>query len=490
MLLPIFTAEKTHTMRTTFLLCAAFLCCAHAAFSQKWVDTNYSIQLTKDIAYGSSIDFAGTNRTHFMNICVPINDTIPICGRPLLLAIHGGAFIAGSKDGDQIPGWIRDFAKRGYVAASINYRLGMFQTDNFINCNISAFGAPWNCLNMQDTAEWYRAAYRGIQDAKGAIRFLLNNASVYHIDPRNVFLVGESAGGFIALSTAFLDDSTEKPIFANAMANVNAPNALYENQCIQTPGFATNIASMNLARPDLGSIDGVMNPSTVAYTIKGVGNFYGAMNKDLFSKYNYSKAPVLYMFHQPNDLVVPYDAGLVEGGVSYCATQFPFNCQYLTNLPWVYGSKGISKMINALSTSGIPLPTYLLDSTTNTSDCLGQISNPSTVGHAVDNPPLRSLHLAQFFAPEVDTTCFPTLLQNVSNQKALVIAPNPANEYFTILGITDAVDIICSDINGRILFKKDDVIAPEKISISTLPKGVYILSIKSTSQTHRIKLLK
>ena len=100
----------------------------------------------------------------------------------------------------------------------------MFQTNSQVNCNISAFGIPWNCLNMQDTAEWFRGYYRGMQDAKGAIRFLVNHAAEYQIDPSNVYLVGESAGGFIALATAFLDDPAEKPTQCGKLTNVLPPS--------------------------------------------------------------------------------------------------------------------------------------------------------------------------------------------------------------------------------------------------------------------------
>jgi acetyl esterase/lipase len=157
---------------------------------------------------------------------------------------------------------------------------------------------------MQDTAEWYRAAYRAQQDLKGAIRFLVKHAQDYQIDPRNIFLVGESAGGITVMQAAFLDDPAEKPIEAGGLPDALAPNAIYENQCIQTPSFDTSIASMQLQRPDLGPFEGFLNTG-YTYTIKGVGNFYGGLIQDIFTKYSYSQAPRLYMFHQPNDLVVP-----------------------------------------------------------------------------------------------------------------------------------------------------------------------------------------
>ncbi len=462
-------------------------------FAQKWIDTTYSIQLTKDIAYGSSIDFAGTTRTHLLNICVPTNDIVPTCGRPLLLAIHGGAFLAGNKDGDQIPLWVSEFAKRGYTTASINYRLGMFQTNSLVNCNVSLLGFPWNCLNMQDTSEWYRGAYRGMQDAKGALRYLIAHASQYQIDPRNVFIVGESAGAFIALETAFLDDSIEKYDQASALNNVSAPNSIYENQCIQTPGFATNIAAMQLNRPELGSIEGDMNTSTLPYQIKGVGSFYGAMFKNLFTNYTYTQAPVLYMYHQPNDLVVPYDEGRVESGVSYCATQFPFNCQYLINLPMIYGSKGIKKMIDNMAGSGIPLPTYHFDTTTNFTDCVGQLANPSLAGHSVDNSTLRSKNMAILFATAIDTSglCTPNKIDETSLPNRVTISPNPISHSFVIHGITEKIcQVEVFDFNGRIIYSTTYIPSSNQIQVPGMAQGNYFVKILGDKRVYYSKLVK
>jgi carboxylesterase type B len=181
------------------------------AKGQLYVDSLFSFQQTSDVSYGQAMDFAGNVRDLDMDICVPVGDNPGPNGRPLMVLIHGGAFLGGTKNDANIQRMMQEFAERGYVTAAINYRLGMFQTASNWNCNVSLFGIQWNCLNQQDTSEWYRAVYRGAQDAHGAIRHLVNNASQYQIDPSQVFVVGESAGGYIAMATAYLDVPTEKP---------------------------------------------------------------------------------------------------------------------------------------------------------------------------------------------------------------------------------------------------------------------------------------
>ncbi|MBL7754362.1 MAG: carboxylesterase family protein [Chitinophagaceae bacterium] len=460
-----------------FIFC--LLSSLQTGFAQKWIDTLYGFQKTPDMAYGSAIDFAGNQRVLHLDLYEPVGDTIPSCGRPLLIAIHGGAFLGGSKSADAPPYWAKQFAQRGYVAASIQYRLGMFQTSSQVNCNVSLLGLPWNCLNMQDTAEWYRGAFRAMQDVKGAIRFLLNQASTYHIDPRNVFIVGESAGGFTALNVAFLDDPMEKPSPCGSLSNATPPNTIYENQCIQTTGYDTSIALMQLARPDLGSIDGDLNLSAPTYTIKGVGNFYGGVLSDLFSHSTYTQAPRLYLYHQPNDLVVPYQhQGIYHGG-AYCFTQWPANCQWIINRPWVYGSSGIQQMISGLNGSVTALPLVYFDSTLNTADCATQLANPSLAGHAIDNIWLRTLHMAQFFAPAIDTSslCGPSFVNDPYGQDAqLLIYPNPANgEQLHILSSRGLQSWKIYSLQGQAMREGTMDGKNATINIQGLVSGVYFI---------------
>lgn len=86
---------------------------------------------------------------------------------PTVLCIHGGGFRAGTREGyDAL--CVR-LAERGYVAATITYRL-----------------AP---------KHQYPAA---IYDCKAALRFLRANASKYRIDPERIGVTGGSAGGHLA----------------------------------------------------------------------------------------------------------------------------------------------------------------------------------------------------------------------------------------------------------------------------------------------------
>ncbi len=465
---------------TLLLICLIFTALVH---SQKWVAQTFAIQTTVDVVYGTAADFAGNLRTLRMDITVPTDDTPPPCGRPLLLAIHGGAFLAGDKSEGTLQAWMKDFAKRGYTTASVNYRLGMFQTNAEVHCNVTQlFNTPWDCSNMADTAEWYRGAYRGMQDIRGAIRYFVNNRAVYNIDPQNVFLVGESAGGFIALSAAFLDTIPEKPAAAYALPDVLPPNKIYESACVQQFKWDTSIASMQLQRPDLGSLEGTLNPSTVPYSIRGVGNFYGGVFSDLFSANTYTTPPALYLFHQPNDLIVPFNQGRVLAGLSECFTGL--GCASIINRPILYGSNGIKTQVDQLKNAGKQVPEYIFDKTNNSADCLAQALNPALTGHAIDNYALRSTTMAQLFATRI-AAC----VSSTDSPEALglrtTVYPNPARDVFTIVltvPIAGKYHYTIRDQTGRIVAEQQVSWNPGQQSFEMdLPAqaGMYYLMLQS-----------
>jgi acetyl esterase/lipase len=105
--------------------------------------------------------------------------------RPTVVVIHGGGWIEGDKssfasDEHGVPGNIVDFARLGFVAATINYRL--------------SGEAP------------YPAA---LLDCQCAIRFLRAHADEYGIDPERVGAYGNSAGGHLALLLAMVAESAK-----------------------------------------------------------------------------------------------------------------------------------------------------------------------------------------------------------------------------------------------------------------------------------------
>ena len=82
------------------------------------------------------------------------------------------------------------------------------------------------------------------------------------------------------------------------------------------------------------------------------------------------------------------------------------------------------------------------------------------------------------------TTAIPNLLDSRVN-----LYPNPMTESFSISGIECTCTVSVSDLNGKILFKKQ-VIGNENVSVGTLTKGMYIAKIITTEGTIERKIIK
>lgn len=466
-----------------FLLLSLLVLSMWTRAQAAYVDSAYTYQQTSDISYGQAVDFAGNVRDLTMDICVPVGDNPGPNGRPLMVLVHGGAFIAGSKADPNIVRMMHEFAERGYVTAAINYRLGMFNSEQERICHISdLFDIPWTCLNQQDSSEWFRAAYRGAQDAHGAIRFLINQAGNYAIDPSRVFLVGESAGAFIALEAAYLDESIEKLAPYGPLPNALPPFAsAYEVKCIQTYGFDTSIASMSLARPDLGSVRGTMNPTAIDYTIKGVGSFYGGMMHNLLGQSACANPAVLYMFHQYDDLIVPIGNSYVLQGYQDC---FYGVCGYIFDRARSMGSKAIRQRIDTYNAIGNPGPDYIyrFDSTNSNTGC-GQVNVPY-VGHSIDNFDLRTHNMAVFFNNYIGTNQGCTVVDAAEPVTGhLIVYPNPTQGQLRIR--TSAGDQLhratLRDLQGKTLHAWDFPASPEQqITLPDgLAHGLYLLQVET-----------
>jgi len=113
-----------------------------------------------------------------MDIYTPVGDDT--AERPLLLMMHGGSFLFGNKEEPGQTGWCQYFASLGYVAVSINYRLGFHARKK----------------------EFREAELRALEDADAALEYLLGREDL-RIDRNRVFAAGTSAGAMTALNLAF-----------------------------------------------------------------------------------------------------------------------------------------------------------------------------------------------------------------------------------------------------------------------------------------------
>jgi hypothetical protein len=129
-----------------------------------------------------------------MDIYTPDGDTE--INRPVILYMHGGSFYAGTKTMTDCVDFCESMAKKGYVTASLNYRLS--NPISFISSN---------------TVQ-YETVLKAVSDAKSAIRYFrkdFDNGDTYGIDPNTIFVGGYSAGGVIAVHLAYIDSISDLP---------------------------------------------------------------------------------------------------------------------------------------------------------------------------------------------------------------------------------------------------------------------------------------
>ena len=476
-------------MRYLFTILSSLLL-SSSVFSQQWIDKKYTYDSLLNLNYGSEIGFDGQLDSLKLDLYLPnCDDPSHLSKRPLIIVIHGGAFIAGDKSETSIQYTCRQFAKRGYVAASINYRLGFVADEQSWTCNYPNY----SCIFATDSSEWYRAYYRGVQDAKGALRYLLNRADTYRIDPSNVFLTGESAGSFISLGAALMDVNSERPIQTFALSNVPVPNPNTAN-CVYNSG--ANLNAQGITRPDLGGIAGTIEPTTVPYTIKGVGNIFGGMFSNLMAQQAPGVTkPSIFSYHQPCDIVVSIDSAKIFWGLSWCMTN-GYGCYGIANTPKSYGSRTISDwntnqnmgytIQNEFTTTPFPYSFVF-----GQASCTDQAANPC---HAYDNLMLREGNMAQFFANLVTTSpiCDTTALGIPTNEIpfGFRILPNPNSGEFTVatdeLSPESAIEIY--DCFGNLILKQYLINEQTKIKLSVSP-GVYFIEVGTPIKKIRSRMV-
>lgn len=194
-----------------------------------------------------------TNLSLDMDIFEPVGDGEQLRPlRPLLVMVHGGAFFNGDKADEEYSRWCELFAASGYVAVSVNYRLG--------------YGMLPSSANVE------RAGYRAVQDVNAAIRYMLAHKDRFSIDPNRIYLAGCSAGAIASLNVAFM---TEK----DRPASVGK---------------------------DMGGLTAVAPEYTDRFKIRALCNMWGAMaNLDLLKN---SRTSILSI-HSKYDPIVPYGVG-------------------------------------------------------------------------------------------------------------------------------------------------------------------------------------
>ncbi len=404
-------------------------------------DTFTAITTTSGITYGANTQANGSNLVLTMDVYQPTGDVET--ARPLIIWVHGGNFTSGTSTNSDMVTLSQRFAKKGFVCASINYRLG---------------------LTPFDSVGAIRAVVRAVQDLKASIRYFYKDkltTNTYKIDTNNIFIGGTSAGAIAALHTAYMDKSCE-----------------------------INYYMTDAALTTLGGIDGYSGNQCYSQKIKGVINLCGGLGR--YGWIDPADVPLCSM-HGSADATVKYNRAMVA----------PFGI----NIMLLDGSRMLKERANAIGLSNpfytwygaghVPFSavTYM-DSTVNfVRDFLISRLGCNNTPLLLPNTPVQTATLYSY------VTCTTNLyfncvslaagIINTNNTISASIYPNPAtgnvNLAFTNTDGNTSIEI--TDISGKILIVETAKTATHNLNLSALTAGIYFIKISNDAGNVTIKKL-
>ena len=263
-----------------------------------------NISTTFNIEYGENItvDIFGTEylQTLYLDIYEPVSDNFN--ERPLIIFLFGGAFVSGSKTSSVMQELCTRYARMGYVASAIDYRL----TPTLV----------WD--GTEENA--YTAAMKAIHDLKAAIRYFRMNDMLYDdfgIDTSRIYVGGSSAGAIASVNGAYLNEESEIPEFILEFVN------------------------------ESGGLEGLSGNPGYNSDFYGIVNLCGAIGESDWIEINEAFASVVlaWMREQPANLnrVNPW-GGAIAHGHPLGATGAGLMAKMLTGLESTDGEFGLQVM--------------------------------------------------------------------------------------------------------------------------------------------------
>lgn len=406
-------------------------------------DTFTAITTTSDIEFGAAKNLSGNTQTLTLDFYSPDGDTET--ARPLIIWAHGGSFFGGSKTDADVVALSQRFAKKGFVCASINYRLGF---------------TPF------DSSGIVPALLRAVQDMKAAVRFFYKDkltTNQYKIDTNNIFIGGSSAGAITALHAAYLDKSCEINSYISQTALEN-----------------------------YGGIEGYSGNQCYSSKVKGVLNLCGALGK--YGWIETGDVPFCSM-HGTNDATVLYGRGKANPGIPMLyldGSRMLHEGAALVNVNHSFYTWYGKGHVPYAGTSASALA--YMDTTVNfVRDYLISRLGCSDAALLAPNTPSGTA------TPYTFTTCTTNIVLDCANSTVGInesvnmpnfnIYPNPASDFIT-LEIPDFISgtsIQIVDLTGKIIKIESIQTHTQQIDVSNLSKGLYFIKIQDKQGLYSIK---
>tara|TARA_B110000503_G_scaffold134094_1_gene212572 strand:- start:739 stop:2001 length:1263 start_codon:yes stop_codon:yes gene_type:complete len=381
------------------------------------------VQVTYDVPYGNAINATGLSQALVADIYQPVGDTET--SRPLIIMAHGGFFIGGENDNPDVISLCQDLTRMGYVVASITYRLGI---DNFLDLSNAMVRSVW----------------RGYHDGKASVRYfrktVAEDGNPYGIDPDRILMGGVSAGAFIALHMAYVDEVSEIPE--------------------QVDQSAAGMA---------GGLEGESGNPGYNSDIMGVINVAGALKT---SSYLSEGDEPLVSVHGTADETVPYGAGMIS------LNGFPItDVEGSGVIHELAESLGLNHCLTTLEGAGHVAHAYDTDA---------YLATLSTISGAV------SSWLCQGYDPLCGAYDYTGIeATSIDGMDAFQLYPNPASQGQSIqvrkpLGTASAWSWEIWGPRGRIMASGLAAGPSAVLPTEYLPSGAYVFRIPELGRSRRL----
>jgi hypothetical protein len=477
---------------------------------------NYSVMVPGYVLpTGTEIPGVGAIPTLNFQFFEPTGDTEQ--ERPLIIYLHTGTFgpiirngnPTGSKDYDwSTQVFCNNFAARGYVVANTEYRLGW---------------NPYLPTEPERASSLMKAAYRGIQDVKSAIRFFRKSyeeGNPYGIDTSRIIICGQGTGGWIATCLNSVDKVSElqlpkflagdgTPLIDTAVLgdwdgfggvdtiNIsNHPGYSSEHDMVLNMGGAIgDISWLNAGDKPIAAVHGNLD-AVATFTTGNLSVSSVNIVSDISGSHDViKKANMLGNNSSISNLFDPYSVAAKQaysalvgsmdfGGAVINETHdnlFPFNTGNPgEGAPWDYWDS--ATVVYLATAQGLP-------------DSVGVQAHLSGLQTNPDMSQEKALayidSTVNFFCPRmVNALMLPGNNVGIDlNDVVFNTYPNPTTDFISFNSSNSISEISIFDNNGKVVRRYNPNLFSFTVDLSDLPKGIYISEVKTTNKIHSEKII-
>ncbi len=276
------------------------------------------------------------------------------------------------------------------------------------------------------------AVFMAINDMRAAVRYFREDAShskEYGISSDHIYAAGISAGAIMASHVGFLDSLDQVPSYIQTIMDKHGG---FEGNSSENTQFSSQV--------------------------HGVLNYSGALIR---SHWIDSDDPPVYSAHDDLDPIVP------------CI----YNTTGLLPFPvYLYGSCAMKTVADQM---GVGNELYLVP---NSTGHVSYLLNDSTQKIVVDES-------AEFLSSIICNGSTQTTEKFSRDHSGISVYPNPFRDILNIQSEAAILEVTVTSLSGQI-FLQTGPSSQNSLELSTLPKGIYLVRIRTDKGSHVLKAVK